>query len=123
MSENFKELKMTTGFSLYDNLLKGLPKGDLKVCEKEEFVKNIIDLDKNGQELVYALIIVYFRNNSKSSKEEEVVPYKGIRTENSDGDYNFGWTFSSFPLKLRKLLFKFIKIHMKNKLEDESLRA
>ena len=105
-----------SGFPLYDNLIKGLPKKDLIVKEKEAFISNIKKLDANGRELIYALIIVYNQENRRST--EVGIPYKGVKEEKSEGVHNFSWVFTQFPVKLRRLLHRFVEIHLKNQEEE-----
>lgn len=104
-----------SGFPLYDNLIKGLPKKDLIVKEKEAFISNIKKLDANGRDLIYALIIVY---NQENKSAETGIPYRGVKEEKSKGVYNFSWVFTQFPVKLRRLLHRFVEIHLKNQEEE-----
>jgi hypothetical protein len=110
-----------SGFPLYDNLIKDLPKKDLRVKEKEEFIQNIKRINMDGLELVYALILVYAGQNEKEDKTFHL-PYKGIKEEEDDkGLHTFSWVYTQFPIKLRHLLSRFVTIHLK-KQEEEATR-
>ena len=100
-----------SGFPLYDNLIKDLPKKDLSVKEKEGFIEQINKMNKNGQELVYALIQVYYEQNE--SFEENTVPYEGVKDNNS-----FSWVFTKLPSKLRHILHRFAIIHIEKQKEE-----
>ena len=112
-----------SGFPLYDNLIKDLPKKDLSVKEKEEFIRNIKKVNIDGRELVYALILVYSGQNDKDLESIQV-PYNGSNEEEEDGEgsYTFSWVYTQFPIKLRRLLSRFVAIHLK-KQEEEARRT
>jgi hypothetical protein len=101
-----------SGFPLYDNLIQGLPKKDLTVAEKESFIANISKVDDDCRNLVYALIKVYHNENKDSSTDD--VPYKGQKQEKEKNIYKFSWVYTNFPIKLRRLLHKFLSIHLEN---------
>ena len=109
-----------SGFPLYDNLIKDLPKKDLSVKEKEEFIRNIKNINMDGRELVYVLILIYSKQNT--SESTSLVPYNGSKEEkNSDSDtYTFSWVYTQFPIKLRHLLTRFVNIHLRKQKEEES---
>ena len=107
-----------SGFPLYDNLIKDLPKKDLSVAEKEQFILNIDNIDLNGRQLLYTLIVVFSQNNMMHSTDE--VPYKGAKEETKKGVYNFSWVFTKFPIKLRHLIVKFVHIHLDQQKHEES---
>jgi len=111
-----------SGFPLYDNLIKQLPKKDLTVKQKEEFIRNIYDIDSNGRELIYALIMVYQSQNYPRDKPNSL-PYDGshIQTE-TKAFHNVTWNYMNFPVKLRHLLFKFVGLHLKT-LEEDGTRT
>jgi hypothetical protein len=108
-----------SGFPLYDNLIKDLPKKDLSVKEKEEFIKNIKKINMDGLELVYALIFLYSEQNEEKL---ESVPYDGHKEDIEEGISTFSWVYTQFPIKLRRLLSVFVKIHLK-KQEEENTRT
>ena len=67
-----------SGFPLYDNLIKNLPKKDLTVKEKEQFILNIDNIDLNGQQLLYVLVVVFYQHDISKSDEDDV-PYSGFK--------------------------------------------
>ena len=107
-----------SGFPLYDNLIKDLPKKDLSVKDKEKFIKNIKLVNINGLELIYALILVYHEQNEKVLNSS-VVPYKGFRIDQDNGTSNFCWVYTHFPVRLRHILFRFVKIHLEKEAEEK----
>jgi hypothetical protein len=110
-----------SNFPLFDSLNKDLPKKDLTINEKEEFISKIQDIDNTGRDLVYALIQVY-SISEENNKNFDELPYKGIKEERSKGVQDLTWTFTDFPIKLRHILYKFIKIHVQSVEEDQALR-
>ena len=106
-----------SGFPLYDNLIKDLPKKDLSVKDKEEFIRNIKKVNIDGRELVYALILVYSDQNEKTLDSVQV-PYNGTKEEDVEGSYTFSWVYTQFPIKLRRLLSRFVTIHLKKQKEE-----
>lgn len=102
-----------TSFPLYDSLIKDIPKKDLTVKQKEEFVEKIEKIDENGRDLVYTLIQFYNIDNCDEELSEDL-PYNGVREEIKKGKENLTWTFTDFPIKLRHLLYKFVVMHTQN---------
>jgi hypothetical protein len=98
-------------FPLYDSIVdhtKNINK-DLTKTEKEDFVENVKNINDKGAELIYALITMHHR---KENNQEGIdVPYDGSFVENGVVEFNIG----SFPKKLRRLLYTFLKIHLKKK--------
>lgn len=115
------EIKMTV-FPLFDSLNKDIPKKDLSVKEKEEFIDKIQDIDDSGRDLIYALIQFYHNENEKE-KYSEKLPYKGIRDSISKGKEDMTWCFTDFPVQLRHILYKFIKIHVQSMEEEKERRT
>ena len=107
-----------SGFPLYDNLIKDLPKKDLSVAEKEQLILNIDNIDLNGRQLLYALLVVFYQNNTVNSTDE--VPYQGAKEEIKKGVYNFSWVFTKFPIKLRHIIVKFTLIHLDQQKQEEN---
>jgi len=106
-------------FPLYNNLSKDIPKKDLSVKEKQEFVNKIQNIDDIGRDLVYALIQFYIIDN-EAIEIFNKVPYKGIIDNTIVGKSNITWSFTDFPVKLRHILYKFIKMHTQNMEEEQS---
>ena len=98
-------------FPLYDSIMghaKNINK-DLRKSEKEEFDKNVHNINDKGDELIYALITMHHR---KENNQEGInVPYDGLFVENGVVEFNIG----NFPKKLRRLLYTFLEIHLKKK--------
>ena len=107
-----------SNFPLFDSLNKELPKKDLTIKEKEEFVSKIQDIDTIGKDLIYALIQIYYIGNGKEKLLNEL-PYKGKRCSLSKGKEDLTWTLTDFPIPLRHILYKFIKIHTQSMEEEE----
>jgi hypothetical protein len=103
-------------FPLYENLIQELPTKDLTQKQKDEFVKNILKIDTNGMELIYALIHFYFISHENDNITE--VPYNGTKTELENHNYDVSWEITQFPIKLRQLLYKFVSMHIKNVTEN-----
>ena len=68
-----------SGFPLYDNLIKDLPKKDLPVKEKENFIKSISKINNEGCELIYVLIMVFAQQHKHENIN--IIPYNGIIVE------------------------------------------
>jgi len=109
-----------SSFPLYDSLIKDIPKKDLLVKQKVEFMTKIKEVDDGGRDLVYALIQFYFIENEGNCSEN--LPYKGKREEVKKGKENLTWTFTDFPIKLRQILFKFVRMHVHNMEEEQARR-
>ena len=107
-----------SSFPLFDSLNKELPKKDLSVKDKEEFITKIQDIDSTGRDLVYALIQFYHIVNGKEKLSDEL-PYKGKRVSLSKGKEDLTWSFIDLPIPLRHILYKFIKIHTQSMEEEE----
>lgn len=99
---------------LYKSLILNLPKKDLTVANKKDFIEKISKMDKDGHLLVYSLIKNYFVNNNKADNSALLIPYNGIKN-----DCKVEFNFLDFPIELRQLLYKFVVLHMK-KLEMDS---
>jgi hypothetical protein len=110
-----------SNFPLFDSLNKDLPKKDLSINEKEECVNKIQNIDSIGRDLIYALIQFYSISEEKIQNSDEL-PYKGTTKEITKGVQNLTWTFTDFPIKLRHILYKFIKVHTQSIEEDQALR-
>jgi hypothetical protein len=102
-------------FPLFDNLSKNIPNRDLLLAEKRLFMKNIEEADKNGHELIYALIRVYQIEN-KEDNTSFTLPYNG-----SYVDKNITFDLDKFPIKLKHILFKFLKVHLDKQKEEQKI--
>mgnify|MGYP001295012668 CR=1 FL=1 len=111
-----------SGFPLYDNLVKDLPKKDLTAQQKLEFVNNIDLIDESGKELIYALIQFFnITNKTENLQSTDILPFKGVKNETESDNIDIYWCLSDFPIKLRCLLYKFVIMHLKT-IQEESDR-
>ena len=107
-----------SNFPLFINLNKDIPKKDLTIKEKEEFISKIQDIDTSGRDLIYALIQIYYMGNGKEKLLDEL-PYKGKRYSVCKGKEDLTGSVTDFPIPLRHILYKFIKIHTQSMEEEE----
>ena len=114
-----------SNFPLYNSLNKDIQKKDLSVREKQDFMSKIKNINNIGQELIYALIQFYYIENELDDENiTDVIPYKGITSQNEESksdNCNITWIFTNFPIKLRHILYKFILLHTE-KMEEENNR-
>ena len=80
---------------------------DLHRTEKEFYVKNISKLD-DTHEIIYALIVAFFIKTEKNVTTK--VPYDGIFIKSGVVQFNY----NSFPVKLKRILLRFMKMHLNN---------
>lgn len=101
-------------FPLYDSMIKGTPKTDLTIKNKQEFSKLVEQMDKNGYELIYTLIRMYqIENKDIVDTENGKLPYEGI-LENG----NLHFDLEKLPNKLKHLIFKFLTAHIQKMNDD-----
>ena len=94
-------------FPLYDNLNKDIPKKDLTVSQKEDFVKRVTSAkDTKVHELIFALVCTHHMNTNDNTFGD-LVPYKAITTNNEN---EYQWNFLIF-LFSRHILYKYIVMH------------
>lgn len=101
-------------FPLYDSLTKSIPKKDLSVKQKKDFITDIEIFDQDGIELIYALTRVYQLQNNDSNSNFNL-PYGGKFIKD---DIKFD--LDDFPIPLKRILYKFVSKH-KKKMKDEKL--
>jgi len=115
---------MTSSFPLYDNLSKNLPKVEMNTATKEEVVNMINNLDQNGMNLMYVIIIIFSKKNCTKTVaeclENNKIVFKGKKDVNSDMTCNFKWNFNDFPVKLKYIIHKFLKLHLSTMEEEEN---
>lgn len=107
-----------SNFPLFENLNKEIPKKDLTIKEKEEFISKIQDVDTSGKDLIYTLIQIYHMKNGEKKLSDDL-PYKGNKYSFCKGKEDLTWSFTDFPIPLRHILYKFIKIHTQSMEEEE----
>jgi hypothetical protein len=112
-------------FPLYDSLNKNIPKKDLTAKQKQELLEKIKNMDKNGVELIYALIqFHYIKCDCQTSDKEDTIPYKGSSLKNEEkSTENITWNLNELPVSLRHILHKFTLIHYKKMQEDANRKV
>ena len=102
-------------FPLYDSLSKNILQSDLTSAQKRTFIKRIGKIDKNGHDLVYALIRMFQVENS----DEDIgftLPYNGTHV-NKDITFDL----DKLPNTLKQILFKFLGVHLDKMKEERSI--
>jgi hypothetical protein len=102
-------------FPLYTSLKSSIPKKDLTVKQKDDFITKVESLDDRGKELVYVLISTH--HSQLHPKNPEMFPYGGVSFGKSAT-----FDFSLFPSDLRHILCKFAHMHI-NTMREEKVRA
>lgn len=112
---NSNKLEMSADFPLYNSLAKNINNKDLTIAQKKEFVSSMETFDTSGQELIYALIRVY----QKENKDDTTYGGDVVTT---DGDTKrITYDLDQFPNKLKQILYKFMKMHVKKMEEDRKM--
>lgn len=107
---------MSITFPLYDNLVKDLDNQEFAQKDQDKFMKLIKTFDLSGYEIIYILIICYQMEHNEYTTTS-VLPYSGKYVNN---DITFD--FNEFPNDLKKILFKFAKVHTKKMSEENLLK-
>jgi hypothetical protein len=105
-----------SNFPLYNRLQLKLSAQPLSYGQKREFVKRVEKLDKEGHELIYAIIRTFQIENENDTFSHNI-PYDGKRE-----DKGLQFTFGNLPENLGKMLHKFSILHLK-KMKDEFKRT
>lgn len=95
-------------FQLYHTLNSNIQSTDLKKIEKTEILKTIDTMDQSSKEALFLLIYEHYRLNEDPSDIYKL-PYGG--TEKNNG---IEFNLSKMPIKLRRIIYKFIKIVQTN---------
>lgn len=115
---------MTDTFPLYDSLSKDLPKVEMNNTIKEEVINMINELDQNGMNLLYVIIIIFSKKNQTKAVIESIennkIVFKGKKDVNSDMTCNFKWNFNDLPVKLKYIIHKFLKLHLSTMQEEQN---
>ena len=91
-------------FPLYDTLIaKNIPKKDLSMKQKEEFISKISTTDMKGKQITFSLICVHYMKDNKM----EYLPYNC----SCSSPNNYSWNFADFPISLRHILYRYIIMH------------
>lgn len=101
-------------FPLYNNLSKDLDKEEIAQKDHDKFIKLIKTFDTPGYEIIYILIMCYQIEHNETTNTM-ILPYSGKFVNN---DITFD--FTEFPQDLKKILYKFVKIHTK-KMKEENV--
>lgn len=102
-------------FPLYDSLSKDISTTDLSIIQKKTFLKRVEKIDKNGHELIYALIRMYQVENSEENMSF-TLPYNGTFVET-----NIHFDLDKFPIRLKQILFKFVIVHLEKMKEEQTI--
>lgn len=110
-------------FPLYTSLSSQVPKKDLSVLQKKEFMDKVQAVDDHGKERIFALI--YFYNNEYGPSSNDDLPYGGTSALSADhkGCQHLTWTLTQFPIKLRHILYRFVCMHTDAMAEDSRIEA
>jgi hypothetical protein len=103
-------------FPLFNRLLtetEKLKETELSTQQKKSFTKKIESINKEGIELIYALICSFQEYNNE---KKTFIPYDGKYIEN---DITFDFEF--LPIHLTQIIYKFVLMHTK-RMEDENKR-
>ncbi len=103
---------MKSTFPLFNNLLAESEEKDLTQVQKKAFIKKLEKIDQDGNNLIYALILSYWVNETRELDTK--IPYDG---ECYDKDVTFD--LDNFPKKLKQVLYKFVQLHVKKMNEDK----
>lgn len=102
-------------FPLYTTLIAGLENKDITLIQKKEFLSKLTDMDLDAQEKVYALVKCYYLENESGDKL--TIPYGGQLSKD-----RIEFDLDKMPKKLKRLLYKFAKVHSKKIMEDEEIK-
>ena len=104
-----------SNFPLYNRLKNESPTKDLTGAQKADFIKKINSMNKDGHELIYALIKAYYIDCESNSPF--ILPYGGKYLKN-----NMIYDMDNIPHALRQILYKFAKMHTKRMKEELKLQ-
>jgi len=83
---------------------------------QEFFLKNIKNIDEKGYEMIYILIKTFEIENNPLYNQLKL-PYEGSGVPPKEMKFDL----EKFPEKLKKILFKFLTIHIKNMEEEQKI--
>jgi hypothetical protein len=98
-------------------LRNDLPKKDLSIKQKNEYLTGFRDLDEKGSELVYALIRAHQFDQSEG-RTLEGLPYGGT-CDHEDVTFDL----EELPIPLKHILSKFVVVHIRSMKEDVALAS
>lgn len=102
-------------FPLYTTLSTHLSKKDLTILQKNELIKKISSMSTEDHELIYMLIKSYYINNDTGDSLS--IPYNAQLSKDK-----IEFDLLDFPNELKQLLFKFVIVHKKKLIEDETFQ-
>jgi len=105
-------------FPLYNQIINNVSDVDITPAEKDFFIENIKNMDELGIELLFVLILQFSNENKKKGKNK--IPYKGKKENINDELTNFTWNLQDFPITLKQMLLKFMKMHLITMAEEKS---
>jgi len=103
-------------FPLYNNLAKDLENEEMSQKEQDKFMKLVKTFDTAGCEIIYILILCYQLENNHNANSM-ILPYSGKFINN-----DIMFDFNDLPYDLKKILYKFAKIHTKKMKEENALK-
>ena len=115
-SKSFVKTSNTIKFPLYEMLNKDLIDKDLTIAEKNDFMAKVKEIDQEGAELFYALIRFHEIETDDRKLHVGNFPYSGT-FENLTLEFNL----LKLPIILRRILYKFLKLHLERMYEDKSM--
>lgn len=95
-------------FQLYYTLNTNIQNTDLKKSEKEEIVKTIKNMDDSSRKALFLLMYEHMKLNEKITDIYQL-PYGGTK-KGTSLEFDLG----KMPIKLRRILYKFVKIVQKS---------
>ena len=108
--------------NLYDTLFRNVPDKDLTPMQKKKFIDMTAELNVDGMEIVYAIIL---RFNSATMQKSSVasvsksdideLPYKAERI----GE-DIIFDIDKLPVPLRQAIFQFVTKHIQHQHEDKN---
>jgi hypothetical protein len=81
------------------------------------FLKNVKNLDEKGQEMIYILIKTFEMENNQVV-EAFKLPFEGSGIPPKEIKFDL----DNFPENLKKIIFKFLNIHLKNMDEEQKIK-
>ena len=103
-------------FPLYDSLLSSVKDKDLTGPEKKNFVNIVNKVDQKGFEYLYVLIKMYAQK--ETNYKSYALPFGGKYM-----GLNIQFELETMPAKLKQMIYKFVKTHIKTMKETEERQA
>lgn len=98
-------------FELYHTLNQNIAKKDLKKAEKEEIIDAITKFTSQESQAMFSLINEDYKLHLEETKTDETpLPYNGRTVSKNSVEFDL----ADFPIRLRRILYKFVKIVQKS---------